>query len=68
MAHPGYVARVVIWRADRARWEGLEPAGQPLPALPTKIEMEDFLDWLEASRREDEELARRDDAPGYLSR
>jgi hypothetical protein len=68
MADPGYVARVIVWRADLARWEGVETPGQSLPALPTKIEMEDLLDWLEAGHHQEEERAKQGGAPGYLSR
>lgn len=57
MADPGYVVRVVIWRADLARWEGEAMPGQPFLSFPTKVEMEDLLDWLEAGRRQDKEPA-----------
>ena len=36
--------------------------GESLPPLPTKIEMEDLLDWLEAGRRQAERAARGGDS------
>jgi len=62
MADPGYLARVVIWRADVARWES-----EALAAVPTKIEMEDLLDWLEAGRRSEEGAAQHGEASDTVS-